>query len=256
MTSTRNRDLIDRIADALPEEQRAAYYREMMYCRSLPENDELLRVLRAMQILTFLIVQIPERVVAERKRMQELLTGCLEQFASSFQASESSRLLLEQKLIQLPGFIAAGISPETIVTEINSQLEKQFSMSTIPQLANSLEETAIQINMAVTALDGTVGRLGNTYDETVEKARKTIERMDETISRAAETAAHEAEQLSRGFHQQYWWSVFLLTTVALFVGIFAGMLLMHAYYQPIQKTERVSAPAIQKDTSVKAKLKK
>jgi hypothetical protein len=78
MTSTRNRDLIDRIAEALPEDQRAAYYREMMYCRSLPENDELLRVLRVMQILTFLMQQAPERVVAERKRMQELLTGCLE----------------------------------------------------------------------------------------------------------------------------------------------------------------------------------
>lgn len=256
MTSVRNRDLIDRIADALPEDQRAAYYREMMYCRSLPENDELLRVLRAMQTLTFLMVQIPERVVAERRYLQELLTNCLEQFASSFQASESSRLLLDQKLVQLPGFIAAGISPETIVTEINSQLEKQFSMSTIPQLANSLEETAGQINMAVTALNGAVGRLGNTYDGTVEKARMTIEHVDKTISSAAETAAREAERLSRGFHQQYWWSVFLLTIVALFIGIFAGMLLMRAYYQPIQKTERVSAPVIQKDTPVKGKSKK
>ena len=45
-------DLIDRIANALPEEVRADYYREMRHCRTLPENDEMLRILRAMQFLT------------------------------------------------------------------------------------------------------------------------------------------------------------------------------------------------------------
>ena len=34
-------DLIDRIANALPEEIRAEYYRELRHCRSLPENDEM-----------------------------------------------------------------------------------------------------------------------------------------------------------------------------------------------------------------------
>ena len=32
-------DLIDRIANALPEEVRADYYREMAHCRALPETD-------------------------------------------------------------------------------------------------------------------------------------------------------------------------------------------------------------------------
>ena len=42
-------DLIDRIAESLPADVRADYYREMRHCRSLPENDEMLRILRAMQ---------------------------------------------------------------------------------------------------------------------------------------------------------------------------------------------------------------
>ena len=41
-------DLIDRIAKALPAEVRADYYRELMHCRSLPENDEMLRILSVM----------------------------------------------------------------------------------------------------------------------------------------------------------------------------------------------------------------
>jgi len=35
-------DLIDRIADGLPAEIRADFYREMRHCRSLPDNDEML----------------------------------------------------------------------------------------------------------------------------------------------------------------------------------------------------------------------
>jgi hypothetical protein len=242
MTSPKNRDLIDLIADSLPQKEGAAYYREMMYCRSLPEDDELLRVLRVMQYLTLLIERVPERVAAERKRMQGLLSRCLEQFASSFQASESSRLLLDQRLVQLHGFIAAGISPETIVTEINSQLEKRFSSSTIPQLGDRLTETAIKINVAISALDGTM-----------EKARKAIDHVNETVSRAAEAAERAAKRLSAGFHQQYWWSVFLLTTTTLFVGIFAGMLLMYSYDHPAQKIERPDVPVIHNVPPVKAR---
>jgi len=52
-------DLIDRIAEKLPPDVRADYYRR--HCRSLPENDEMLRILRAMQFLVLLIEQAPEQ---------------------------------------------------------------------------------------------------------------------------------------------------------------------------------------------------
>ena len=62
-------DLIDRIANALPAEVRADYYRELRHCRSLPENDEMLLILRAMQYLTLLMVQVPGRVAVEREKI-------------------------------------------------------------------------------------------------------------------------------------------------------------------------------------------
>jgi hypothetical protein len=257
MTGAQNRDTIDQIGDALPENVRTAYYREMMYCRSLPENDELLRVLRAMQFLTLLMEGIPKRVVTERERMQILLTDCLKQFERLSRANEASQEKLQQKLVQLPGFIAAGISPETIVTEINSRLEKQFSSSTIPQLSERLVKTATKIDTAISTLDATVKRLGNTYDGTVEKARKTMEHVDETVCRAAETADRAARRLSAGFHQQYWWSVFLLTTIALFIGIIAGILLMTpARNGPAQKIEGNAPPVTQKVPQIGSHQKK
>src|SRR3954468_19141874 len=63
-------DLVDRIAQDLPADVRAAYYRELNHCRSLPESDEMLRILRAMQFLTLLMRQVPNEVTAERVRLE------------------------------------------------------------------------------------------------------------------------------------------------------------------------------------------
>src|ERR1700680_4441594 len=68
-------DLIDRIANALPVEVRAEYYRELRHCRSLPENDEMLRILRAMQFSVLLMVQVPERMATERERFEQIASG-------------------------------------------------------------------------------------------------------------------------------------------------------------------------------------
>ena len=48
----------------------------MRHCQSLPENDEMLRILRAMQFLTLLMVQVPGEVAAEREKLEQLFTVC------------------------------------------------------------------------------------------------------------------------------------------------------------------------------------
>src|SRR4029077_1400878 len=71
-------DLTDRIADALPADIRADFYREMRHCRSLPENDEMLRILRIMQFLTLLMEQVPARIRVERERLEPLIAMAAE----------------------------------------------------------------------------------------------------------------------------------------------------------------------------------
>ena len=74
-------DLTDRIAAALPLEVRADFYRELRHCRSLPENDEMLRILRIMQFLTLLTYQFRKDLPQSEKvwitifnRAERLLT--------------------------------------------------------------------------------------------------------------------------------------------------------------------------------------
>ena len=66
-------DLTDRIADGLPADIRADFYREMRHCRSLPENDEMLRILRIMQFLTLLMEQVPSGLPSSANALNSLL---------------------------------------------------------------------------------------------------------------------------------------------------------------------------------------
>lgn len=93
-------DLIDRIAANLPEDLRADYYREMRHCRSLPENDEMLRILRAMQFLSVLIYQAPARLANEREQLDRNLAGCV-----------SALKTIENRLDALPDAVASSIGP-------------------------------------------------------------------------------------------------------------------------------------------------
>ena len=116
-------DLIDRIANALPEEIRAEYYRELRHCRSLPENDEMLRLLRAMQFLVLLIEQAPSRVAEERERLEKLLTTAVGNVSKMSAASETYHKALQRRLTDLPEDIAYGIRPEAVAAKINEDLQ-------------------------------------------------------------------------------------------------------------------------------------
>ena len=84
-------DLVDRIAQDLPADVRAAYYRELNHCRSLPESDEMLRILRAMQFLTLLMRQVPDEVTAERVRLEALFNQAVQELRGFAPAPRSPR---------------------------------------------------------------------------------------------------------------------------------------------------------------------
>ena len=57
-----NDDVIDSIADGVPVERRAAYYREMRHLRSLPHNDEMLHIVYILHFPMLMMVEIPKRL--------------------------------------------------------------------------------------------------------------------------------------------------------------------------------------------------
>src|SRR5213593_4864676 len=180
-------DLIDRIANALPAEVRADYYRELRHCRSLPENDEMLLILRAMQYLTLLMVQVPGRVAVERERLEQILPAALQSLEKLLKSSEAYKRQLDERLSRLPVEIAAGISPQAIAANINESLRQRFVQSTIPETARALAQVAEQMKKVTAEFGATASTLGNSYRGAAEEARRSIADLNSVISAAAAT---------------------------------------------------------------------
>jgi hypothetical protein len=218
-------DLIDRIARALPDKLRSDYYRELRHCRSLPENDEILRVLRAMQFLTLLIIQAPADVTAEREKLEHLFRSAMSKVQENLISCVAYQKLLDARLICLPDQIKKGINPNIIAAGINESLRQQFVRSTIPETAQSLAAIAEQIKKTTAEFSKTAGALTNSYQGAAELARQSIEKMESSISRASNAAKIAAQDLSITFRREYQWSLYALSCLALIVGIAFGILL-------------------------------
>lgn len=88
------RDLVDYIAERLPSEARTEYYRVLRHCRTLPESDEILRILNAMQLLTILIYDAPTDILrlGEDQNARIVFSGDTSQI-QSVEAVDALRIL-------------------------------------------------------------------------------------------------------------------------------------------------------------------
>jgi hypothetical protein len=216
-------DLIDRIADGLPAEIRADFYREMRHCRSLPENDEMLRILRIMQFLTLLMEQVPARIGVERERFEPLIAMAAESAQKTLESTEAYRNDIDQRLTVLPDKIAQGIRPETIAGKINESLRQQFVQSTIPQTAEALAVISTELRKSASEFSATAASLGNSYRGAAHEAEQAINAIRESTNRAREAAS----KLLTTYQGEYRWSVLLLTGCSLVVGTLLGTILDH-----------------------------
>lgn len=146
-------DIVDRITDSLPVDLRADFYREMRHCRSLPENDEMLRILRAMQFLTILIHQAPARLAAENGNLNENLTGFLSVLGA-----------IEKRLDDLPTAVSSGIGPEKVAAQVSEGLRQQFFQTTIPQTAQALTSAATELKRSVAEVVTAVAEINRKDD--------------------------------------------------------------------------------------------
>jgi len=238
-------DLIDRIANALPAEVRADYYREIRYCRSLPENDELLRIIRVMQFLTLLMEGVPTRIVVEREQLDRLLRTVTERLEETVTTSIAYQTRLDERLSNLPAEVAEGIAPGAIVATINEGLRQQFVQTTIPDTARALSAIAAEMKKITADFRQTSVTVGHAYHGAAEQAREAIAKMDRAIYHAAQTAQNAATDLSTSFRREYRWSLYALSGLALVIGLIFGILFQRWVDAPLRAVEHEDAPHVQ-----------
>ncbi len=232
-------DLIDRIAKALPPEVRTDYYREMMHCRSLPANDEMLRILYIMQILTFLIQQAPEIVVNERERLEQLAARFTDTLEQTIRSMEEYRTQFDQRLAELPEEISRRIQPEVIAKAIYESVRQDFARGGLLQLGQAFEGTFSGLERALTKLNRTTDGIEVAQKDAVQVVQDSSRTVVEAMHQSSETLIREGEHLSR----QHRWPRDVLAFIVAIVVFMAGMRYARWLDSPIPTVERSIAPA-------------
>ena len=237
------KDLVHRIGNALPVELQAGYYSEMLYLENLQETEELLRIIRAMQYLTLLTEQVPNRILNEREHFDRICGEIIPTAKSLEKAIKEYYQLLYKQLIQLPAEIATGISSKAIVERISDNLKKQFELSTIPVVAKELADNAANIKVSAKEFTRASEELCGSWRSASDKAHQAIEKIDASVSKAAKTAEEAAEALSNSFNRSYYGILFMFGFSILLAGIFIGVLIPDHIREQLPLTTKHSTKA-------------
>lgn len=229
-------DLIDRIANALPEELRADYYRELSHCRNLPENDEMLRILRAMQFLTVLIEQAPGQVAVEREQLAQVLACGIESIQATHQASMTYQKQLEARIAKLPEEITKGISAEAIAAKLSESLRQQFQQTGLPVVVDAIGVQAATLRHASKDLSAALNEFAH---GAVPRINEVLRWMKSDLQNAGD---HIREQMN-GLGKELYRTIAILCFGAMVIGLLAGILYQRWMDAPLPA--QPSAPAVQ-----------
>jgi hypothetical protein len=212
-------DLIDRIANFLPLDARAGFYRDLRYCRSLPQNDEVLRIIRAMQYLVLIMVKLPEQMATERERFELTVARYEKLLDEVHDFVDESTKQIDERLAQLSADIAKALNPKAVAAEINESLRQQFIKTTIPETADALAVNAAQIKKATSEFVSATDSLNKAYDGAVVKADRAIQSLESTSSKAISANKRQSVELVAVVRQDYRWLLFALPGLFIIVGV-------------------------------------
>ena len=212
-------DTIDRIANFLPDKDRAGFYRELRHCRSLPQNDEMLRIIRAMQYLVLIMVKLPEQMAAERERFEQIVSRFEKLLGDVHEFVDDTTTKIDQRLERVSADIAEALNPAAVAAAINESLRQQFIKSTIRETADALALNAAQIKNATKEFVSAADSLNNAYDGAVVKANRAIQDLESTSSRAITGNKRQSEELMAVVRQDYRWLLFALPGLFIIVGV-------------------------------------
>jgi hypothetical protein len=140
--------LFDRLAQLVPPERQAEYYRVLAHTKTLDPDDEMLRILEAMGVLALLTRETPSAIADERMQLKEVLEGSLEQTEAARERMLEYVRVLESRLADLPSELEAGLDPQRIAKSLGESLRQYFLKSGLPDTAQSLRVTATELTSA------------------------------------------------------------------------------------------------------------
>ena len=174
-------DIFEEIAKYVPEAHRQAYWRMVAHFRQLKPDDEILNIIFAMGILTFILRELPAGIIEERKAWQEQFNAFRQEAGKIMEGSNRQM-----------------VSVSNQVEAVNKAMEKG---------GNQFREGAALFEMASREcikridVDAMAQRLTARVEERVvtrfEALAKTVEKRFDLMERVSEQVSRLIEHLRR-----------------------------------------------------------
>jgi hypothetical protein len=190
-------DVIDSIAEMVPDNRRTAYYRDMGYLHALPKSDEMLHILKVIGWTVVIMVQVPLRIAAEIAKLDRILRD-------HFEAQQR----IDQRLEHVFHELIERVSAEAIAKQLYESLRQQFVKSAIPQTGKALVVVANHIQQAVASLEGATPK----------------------IAAVTDTSRQAIAALSKTFLHTYRWALLVFLVLAALLGFWGGVLAVQSGY--------------------------
>ncbi len=183
--------LFDRLARLVPAERQAEYYRVLAHTRTLNPDDEMLRILEAMGIMTLLTRETPQQIAAERVRFAELLEATLSKVERAQTSTSEYISALEKRVSDLPSELRAGLDPGKIAELLGESLRQNFIAIGLPNTVHALHAAIDEMAQVQKNLSDVLSRVAHPDNGVVVQVRHT----NNALSRELETRAHKIDAL-------------------------------------------------------------
>jgi beta-glucosidase-like glycosyl hydrolase len=214
-------------------EDRETYAGLISYFNSIPEHDELFRLVELLGLLTLLSQHIPDAIAEMLVELRAQSTA-----ASDYHAQVDARLA------SLPEAIAAGVDVEAMAKDMAEGFRQQLAATGLETTANLLRNASKEI----TALSGQISASLKPAAAEYENTSATISReLARLTSASDELRRHNAQLMAQERSNNWWMQGFMMLSILL-AGLVAGVTMeksgtTEALRDVGAQMERIQAPA-------------
>jgi hypothetical protein len=199
-TEPEGHTLFDELAELVPAERQAEYYRVIAHTRTLSPNDEMLRILEAMGILALLTRETPAEIAAERKALRKILESAASKADEIEKRMAGYTLRLESRIAQLPKELQEGLDPPRMAKLLGESLRQCFQQFGLPETAGMLGQCCSEMQATQKRLVHVLQEVAHPDGGVIGKVRSA----NESLLRSMATRAQQIEDVLGRLEKQVW----------------------------------------------------
>jgi hypothetical protein len=186
---------------------RESYAELVWWLRSLPPNDEIVKLAQFFGFLTLLTRQLPDMLIGEAQKLHELS-----------ETNARYHEALQQRLGQLPAEITAGINLEEFAGVMSERFRQQIAETGLEETADLLESCVIGLKRLSGELARSVQPLVKDYAGIGETVAAQLKKLTEA---STELRNHNAQLVAQAAEERWVRRALLYLAIGL-LGLFIG----------------------------------